>query len=159
MRVMVMVKASKASEAGAMPSAQLLAEMGKYNEELVEAGITFSPAMDSTRAATASASASRIQSGPSSTDRSRRRRSSSPVTGSGRFAPWKRLSSGRAAARVRCRARTPSSGCGRYPRPRISAGSSSPELRAQEERLRGEGDVIKQRPAAALTSLRERHFT
>jgi hypothetical protein len=39
MRVMVMVKATKSSEAGAMPSEQLLAAMGKFNEELVNAGI------------------------------------------------------------------------------------------------------------------------
>src|SRR5262245_54704903 len=39
MKVMVMVKATKDSEAGVMPSAQLLTEMGKYNEELVKAGI------------------------------------------------------------------------------------------------------------------------
>lgn len=39
MRVMVMVKATKASEAGEMPSTELMAAMGKYNEELVEAGI------------------------------------------------------------------------------------------------------------------------
>jgi len=39
MRVMVMVKASKASEAGVMPSQQLLADMGRYNEELVKAGV------------------------------------------------------------------------------------------------------------------------
>jgi hypothetical protein len=39
MRVMVMVKATKNSEAGAMPSEHLLAEMGKFNEELVKAGI------------------------------------------------------------------------------------------------------------------------
>jgi hypothetical protein len=39
MRVMVIVKASKASEAGEMPSERLLAEMGKYNEELVKAGV------------------------------------------------------------------------------------------------------------------------
>lgn len=39
MRVMVMVKASKESEAGELPSKQLLAEMGKFNEELVNAGI------------------------------------------------------------------------------------------------------------------------
>jgi hypothetical protein len=39
MRVMVIVKASKESEAGEMPSEQLLTEMGKYNEELVKAGI------------------------------------------------------------------------------------------------------------------------
>ena len=39
MRVMVMVKASSSSEAGEMPSEQLLAEMGRYNEELVKAGV------------------------------------------------------------------------------------------------------------------------
>jgi hypothetical protein len=35
MRVMVLIRADKDSEAGVMPSEQLLAEMGKYNEELV----------------------------------------------------------------------------------------------------------------------------
>ena len=39
MRVMVMVKATKKSEAGVMPSAKLLADMGKFNEELVKAGV------------------------------------------------------------------------------------------------------------------------
>jgi hypothetical protein len=39
MRVMVIVKASEESEAGQMPSQQLLAEMGKFNEELVKAGV------------------------------------------------------------------------------------------------------------------------
>src|SRR5688572_23900672 len=39
MRVMVIVKATKDSEAGIMPSGQLLTEMGKYNEELVKAGV------------------------------------------------------------------------------------------------------------------------
>jgi len=39
MKVMVIVKASKASEAGEMPSTELLTQMGKYNEELVKAGI------------------------------------------------------------------------------------------------------------------------
>ena len=39
MRVMVMVKASKSSEAGAMPDEQLLAAMGRFNEELVKAGV------------------------------------------------------------------------------------------------------------------------
>ena len=39
MKVMVIVKATKTSEAGVMPSEQLLTEMGKYNEELVKAGI------------------------------------------------------------------------------------------------------------------------
>ncbi|MBB6309353.1 YciI family protein [Xanthobacter tagetidis] len=39
MRVMVLVKATKDSEAGLMPSAELLEAMGKFNEALVEAGI------------------------------------------------------------------------------------------------------------------------
>ena len=39
MRFMVMVKASAESEAGVMPSEQLLTEMGKFNEELVKAGV------------------------------------------------------------------------------------------------------------------------
>jgi hypothetical protein len=39
MKVMVIVKASDASEAGEMPSEELLAAMGNYNEELVKAGI------------------------------------------------------------------------------------------------------------------------
>ena len=39
MRVMVIVKANEDSEAGIMPTQKMLAEMGKYNEELVEAGI------------------------------------------------------------------------------------------------------------------------
>src|SRR5881398_2491063 len=39
MRVMVIVKASNESEAGVMPGEQLLHEMGKFNEELVKAGI------------------------------------------------------------------------------------------------------------------------
>jgi hypothetical protein len=39
MRVMVIVKANKDTEAGVMPSEQLLKEMGNYNEQLVQAGI------------------------------------------------------------------------------------------------------------------------
>lgn len=39
MRVMVIIKATKSSEAGVMPSEELLAAMGKYNEELARAGI------------------------------------------------------------------------------------------------------------------------
>jgi hypothetical protein len=38
-RVMVIVKASKESEAGEMPTEAILAAMGKYNEELVKAGV------------------------------------------------------------------------------------------------------------------------
>ena len=39
MRFLVMVKATKESEAGVMPSQKLLEDMGKYNEELVKAGV------------------------------------------------------------------------------------------------------------------------
>ena len=39
MRFMILVKADKNSEAGVLPDEKLLAEMGKYNEELVKAGI------------------------------------------------------------------------------------------------------------------------
>ena len=39
MRFMILVKANENSEAGVMPSEELLAAMGKYNEELVKAGV------------------------------------------------------------------------------------------------------------------------
>ena len=39
MRFMVMIKANRDSEAGVMPSEKLLAEMGRFNEELVKAGV------------------------------------------------------------------------------------------------------------------------
>jgi hypothetical protein len=39
MRFMVIVKATKSSEAGGLPSEQLLAEMGKFNEDLIKAGV------------------------------------------------------------------------------------------------------------------------
>jgi hypothetical protein len=39
MRFMIIIKATKDSEAGVMPSEQLLAEMGRFNEELVKAGV------------------------------------------------------------------------------------------------------------------------
>src|SRR5260221_6035933 len=39
MRFMILIKATRDSEAGIMPSEQLLAEMGKFNEELIKAGV------------------------------------------------------------------------------------------------------------------------
>lgn len=39
MRYMILVKASKESEAGTMPSEQMLTNMGKFNEELAKAGV------------------------------------------------------------------------------------------------------------------------
>jgi hypothetical protein len=41
MRFMVMIKATKDTEAGVMPDEKLLAEMGRFNEELVTAGVMF----------------------------------------------------------------------------------------------------------------------
>jgi hypothetical protein len=42
MRFMVIVKASKSSEAGVLPSPKLLADMGRFNEELIKAGVMLS---------------------------------------------------------------------------------------------------------------------
>ena len=42
MRVMVIVKANKDSEAGVLPNKEILTEMGKFNEELVKAGVMLS---------------------------------------------------------------------------------------------------------------------
>ncbi len=42
MRVLVLIKANKDTEAGVMPSEQLMTEMGKFNEELVNAGVMLS---------------------------------------------------------------------------------------------------------------------
>jgi hypothetical protein len=39
MRFMILVKATEESEVGVMPTAQLLADMGRYNQELVKAGV------------------------------------------------------------------------------------------------------------------------
>ena len=39
MRVMIIVKASKDSEAGVLPGPQLLADMGKFNQELIKSGV------------------------------------------------------------------------------------------------------------------------
>ena len=48
MRVMVLVKATKESEAGALPDPKAVAEMGKFNEQLLKAGVIL--AMDGLRA-------------------------------------------------------------------------------------------------------------
>ena len=66
MRVMVIVKATKNSEAGIMPSEKLFLEMGKFNEQLVKAGIMqFGDGLKPSKAG------------------KRRPRSSSPASGSG----------------------------------------------------------------------------
>ena len=59
MRVMVMVKATGDSEQGIMPSTELLEAMGKYNEELVNAGIMRARGSIPRRRASASPSTAR----------------------------------------------------------------------------------------------------
>ena len=66
MKFMMIVKASKDSEAGVMPSEELLSAMGKYNEELMKAGVLRDfPGFS--RARRAHASGSRVINAPSST--------------------------------------------------------------------------------------------
>jgi hypothetical protein len=71
MRVMVLVKASPESEAGVMPSTELLEAMGRFNEELVRAGVMVA-GEGLHPSARGSACASRAPSAPSSTARSPR---------------------------------------------------------------------------------------
>jgi hypothetical protein len=83
MRVMVIVKATKNSEAGVMPSEKLLADMGKYNEQLVKAGVMLAadglhPSSKGKRVRFADGKKTVIDAP------SRRPRSSSPATGFGR---------------------------------------------------------------------------
>ena len=78
MRVMVIVKASKESEAGQMPDEKISTEMGKFNEQLVKAGVMLAgdglhPDIEGQAREVLGAPA-----GLWSTDRSRRPRSSSP---------------------------------------------------------------------------------
>ena len=83
MRVMVIVPASKESEAGVLPDTKILAEMGKFNEELVKAGVLLA-AEGLQPTSKASASSSRAARPPSSTARSPNRRNSWRVSGCGR---------------------------------------------------------------------------
>ena len=76
MRFMIIRKADKNTEAGTLPSQELLAAMMKYNEELVKAGVMLQ-GEGSSRARRARGSSSTPASRPSSTGRSPRRRSSS----------------------------------------------------------------------------------
>ena len=92
MRVMVLVKASKETEAAVPPDEKILTEMGKFNEELVKAGVMLAgeglhPSSRGARVRFSGAKrtvASPARSAPSSTGPSRRRRSWSPASGSGR---------------------------------------------------------------------------
>jgi hypothetical protein len=74
MRFMVMVRANKDTEAGVMPEERLLAEMGRYNEELVKAGIMLA-GEGLHPSSKGPGSSSQVRAGRSSTGRSRRPRS------------------------------------------------------------------------------------
>jgi len=74
MRFMIIVKATKETEAGLMPHEQMFAEMAKYHEELQKAGVLLD-ASDCRPARRAGASSTPDRSAPWSTVPSRRRRS------------------------------------------------------------------------------------
>jgi hypothetical protein len=137
MRVMVIVKATKSSEAGVMPSEELLRAMGNFNEELVKAGI--------------------MQAGeglqPSSRGKRVRFANASRTVSDGPFAETKELVAGfwiwnvksideAVAWAKRCPDPMPGEEAELEIRPVFEAedfgAEFTPELRAQEERLRGE---------------------
>ena len=137
MRVMVIVKASKESEAGEMPKEQLLRDMGNYNEQLVKAGI--------------------MQAGeglhPSSAGKRVRFSGTEPVVTDGPFAETKELIAGFWLWKVKSRdeavawlKRAPFDGGAELEiRPIFEAEDFgkefTPELRAQEDRLRAQIDA------------------
>jgi len=138
MKVMVIVKASKNSENGVMPGEKMLADMGKYNEELVKAGIML--AGDGLHP---SAKGKRIK----FTDASK------PVVADGPFSETKELVAGYWIWQVRsmeeavewarrCPNPMPGEEGELELRPIFEAEdfgqALTPELRAQEERLRAE---------------------
>ena len=83
MRVMVIVKATKDSEAGKMPSEEMLAAMAKFNEEMVKAGIMLDGAglRPSSQGAPASIQSRSDAAISSASSRTRRRRGSSSRAG------------------------------------------------------------------------------
>ena len=81
MRFMIIVKATKDSEAGLMPSAELLRDMGKFNQDLIDAGIFV--AADGLQASSKGARVSPDTIAPSPWGHSRIRRTWLPVIGSG----------------------------------------------------------------------------
>jgi hypothetical protein len=144
MRVMVMVKATRQSEAGEMPGTALLAEMGKFNEELVKAGVMLAGE------------------GLHPSARGKRVRFSGPQRAviDGPFSETKELVAGfwlwqvssieEAVEWVR-RCPNPMEGESEIEiRPVFEAADFgaefTPELQAQEERLRAEVDLLAKRP-------------
>src|SRR6266566_6514368 len=134
MRFMVIVKANKDSEAGVMPKQKLLADMGKFNEELVKAGV-----MLAAEGLQASSKGKRVKfSGPK------------PTVTDGPFAETKELIAGFWLWQVRSMdeavewlKRAPFGGGTEIEiRPVFEAedfgAAMTPELRAQEDRLRAQ---------------------
>jgi hypothetical protein len=143
MRVMVMIKATKNSEAGVMPSEELLREMGQFNEELAKAGVMLAgeglhPSRKGTRVRFSGGKKTVID-GPFA--------QTNVVAG---FWIWKVKSMGEAIEWVkRCPDPMPGEEAEIEIRPIFEAEDFgkelTPELRAQEERLRAEVER-KRRP-------------
>ena len=143
MRVMVIVKATKNSEAGVMPSEKLFADMGKFNEELVKAGVML--AGDGLQ--------------PSRKGKRVRFSGGKKTVIDGPFAETKELIAGFWIWQVksmdeviewvrRCHDQSPGEDGELEIRPLFEAddfGKFTPELRAQEERLRVE--ILRQQKA------------
>ncbi len=135
MRVMILIKADKNSEAGVMPSTELLTAMGKYNEELVKAGI-----MEAGEGLHPTSKAARVRFSGAS-----RSVIPGPFTDPGLIAGfwiWKVKSMDEAIAWLK-RCPNPMPGeCDVEIRPVFDAedfgAELTPELRAQEDRLRAE---------------------
>jgi hypothetical protein len=137
MRVMVMVKATRQSEAGVMPSEQLLTEMMNFNEELVKAGVMVAgdglhPSRESKRVRFARGGRTVID-GPFTETKEL-------VAG---FWIWKVKSMEEALEWIkRCPDPMPGEESALELRPIFEAedfgAAATPELRAQEERLRAE---------------------
>lgn len=137
MRVMVLVKATKNSEAGLLPGEQLLADMGRFNEELVKAGVLqagegLHPSSRGKRVRF-SGSKKTVIDGPFS-------QTNELVAG---FWIWKVASMDEALAWVRrCPAPMPGEESEIEVRPIFEAedfgAAMTPELRSQEDRLRTE---------------------
>ena len=141
MRFMVIVKATKDSEAGKMPDEKILAEMGKYNEELVKAGV-----MQAGEGLQASSKLNKpsatIASSP--TAHFPKPGSSSPASGSGRSRTSRKPSNGPKNARTRIPATTPSWKSARSSNPKTSAPrsqsrSASCSRRSRNESMKSDG--------------------
>ena len=143
MRVMVMVKATKESEAGQMPGTELLAAMGNFNEELVKAGVMLAgeglhPSSKGKRVRFSGAQRTVID-GPFAETKEL-------VAG---FWLWQVKSMEEAVEWVR-RCPNPMEGESEIEIRRVFEADDfgaefTPELRAQEERLRAEADRLKPR--------------